>query len=55
MQAIADHIVCSRRTYVIGVGANFALAHNFAYLAGMAVDNVVAVAGRRERTDGRHS
>ena len=45
MQAIADHIVCSRRTYVIGVGANYALAHNFAYLAGMAVDNVVAVPG----------
>lgn len=45
MQAIADHIVCSRRTYVIGVGANYALAHNFAYLAGMALDNVVAVPG----------
>ena len=45
MQAIADRIVCSRRTYVIGVGANYALAHNFAYLAGMAVDNVVAVPG----------
>lgn len=45
MQEIADHIVCSRRTYVIGVGANYALAHNFAYLAGMAVDNVVAVPG----------
>ncbi len=45
LRAIADHIVCSRRTYVIGVGANYALAHNFAYLAGMAVDNVVAVPG----------
>ena len=45
LRAIADHIVCSRRTYVIGVGANYALAHNFVYLAGMAVDNVVAVPG----------
>ena len=45
LQAIADHIVCARRTYVIGVGANYALAHNFAYLAGMAVDNVKAVPG----------
>lgn len=45
MEAIAARIVCSRRTYVIGVGANYALAHNFAYLAGMAVDNVVAVPG----------
>ena len=45
MEAIAAHIVCSRRTYVIGVGANYALAHNFAYLSGMAVDNVVAVPG----------
>ena len=40
---IADAIEASRRTYVIGVGANFALAHNFAYLVGMAVENVVAV------------
>ena len=45
MQAIADRIVRSRRTYVIGVGANYAPAHNFAYLAGMALDNVVAVPG----------
>ena len=45
MRAIADRIVRSRRTYVIGVGANYALAHNFVYLAGMAVDNVVAVPG----------
>lgn len=45
MHAIADRVVRSRRTYVIGVGANYALAHNFAYLAGMALDNVVAVPG----------
>lgn len=43
IQSVADLIVASRRTYVIGVGANFALAHNFAYLVGMATDNVVAV------------
>ena len=40
---IADQIVESRRTYVVGVGANYALAHNFAYLVGMALENVVAV------------
>jgi DNA-binding MurR/RpiR family transcriptional regulator len=43
MRGIADLIVGSRRTYVIGVGANYALAHNFAYLVGMAVEHVVAV------------
>ncbi len=42
-QAIADRIVGSRRTYVIGVGSNYALANNFAYLVGMAVEHVVAV------------
>ncbi len=41
--AVADAIVASRRTYVVGVGANHALAQNFAYLVGMALDNVVAV------------
>ena len=43
LTTIADAIVASRRTYVIGVGANYALAQNFAYLAGMAVEHVVAV------------
>lgn len=53
MQAIADRIVRSRRTYVIGVGANYALAHNFAYLAGMALHNVAAVpAGGNVPMDG---
>ena len=42
-KAIAAAIVASRRTYVIGVGANYALAHNFAYLVGMAVEHVLAV------------
>lgn len=40
---IADRIVASRRTYVIGVGANHALAHNFEYLVRMAIDHVSAV------------
>jgi len=40
---IADRIVAARRSFVIGVGANYALAHNFAYLVGMAIDTVVAV------------
>lgn len=43
LQSVADRIVASRRTFVVGVGANYALAQNFAYLVGMAVDNVVAV------------
>ncbi len=43
MQQMADAVVASRHTYIIGVGANYALAHNFAYLVGMAVDNVTAV------------
>jgi len=45
LKTIADAVVDSRRTYVVGVGANYALAHNFAYLVGMAMDNVVAVPG----------
>lgn len=40
---VADLIVSSRRTYVIGVGANYALAHNFEYLVRMAIDHVSAV------------
>ena len=43
VKAAADLIVDSRTTYVLGVGAAYALAHNFAYLARMALDNVVAV------------
>lgn len=43
LKTIADAIVRSRRTYVVGVGANYALAHYFAYLVGMALENVVAV------------
>jgi DNA-binding MurR/RpiR family transcriptional regulator len=43
LRAMADVVVSSRRTFVIGVGANYALAHNFAYLTRMAVEHVVAV------------
>lgn len=43
LEDVADRIVASRRTYVVGVGANFPLAQSFAYLVGMALDNVVAV------------
>lgn len=43
MRTIADMIVESRRTFVIGVGANYALAHNFSYLVGMAIEHVLAV------------
>ena len=43
VQAAADAIVRARRTYVLGVGVNNALARNFAYLAGMAVDTIEAI------------
>ena len=43
MKAAADRIVAARTTYVLGVGISYALAHNFAYLARMALDTVVAV------------
>ncbi len=39
----ADAIVAARTTYVLGVGVGYSLAHNFAYLAGMALDGVVAI------------
>lgn len=43
LKAAADRIVEARTTYVLGVGISYALAHNFAYLARMAMDSVVAV------------
>ena len=42
-RSIADLVVRSRQTYVIGVGANYSLAHNFQYLTRMAVEHIVAV------------
>jgi len=39
----ADTIVAARQTLVLGVGVAHAVARNFAYLAGMALDNVRAV------------
>ena len=43
LKAAADAIVEARATYVLGVGINHMLARNFAYLADMAVDNVLAI------------
>jgi DNA-binding MurR/RpiR family transcriptional regulator len=43
VKAAADRIVEARRTHVLGVGILYGLAHNFAYLAHMAVDSVVAI------------
>jgi len=43
VKSAADRIVAARTTYVLGVGISYALAHNFAYLARMALDTVVAV------------
>ncbi|MEM7042690.1 MAG: MurR/RpiR family transcriptional regulator [Pseudomonadota bacterium] len=43
MKAAADAIVASRQVYVLGVGVNHALARNFAYVAGMAMDRVEAI------------
>lgn len=43
LKAAADEIIKARNTYVLGVGIANALTRNFAYLAGMAVDNVTAI------------
>ncbi len=43
VKAAADRIVAARNTYVVGVGVSYALAHNFAYLARMALNSVIAV------------
>ncbi len=43
IKAAADAIVAARHTYVLGVGINHSLARNFAYLADMAIDNVIAI------------
>ncbi len=40
IEAAARAIAEARRTYVVGVGVNNPIAHNFAYLAGMAIDGV---------------
>ncbi|WP_343079172.1 MurR/RpiR family transcriptional regulator [Ostreiculturibacter nitratireducens] len=41
--AAAQAIVSARRTYALGVGVTNPIAQNFAYLAGMAIDNVRAL------------
>lgn len=43
IEAAARDIVAARRCYVLGVGVNNAVARNFAYLAGMAIDGVRAL------------
>ena len=43
VKAAADCIVAARVTQVLGVGVLYALAHNFAYLARMALDTVEAI------------
>ncbi len=43
LKAAADEIVEAHSTYVLGVGIANAIAQNFAYLAGMAVDTVTAI------------
>ncbi len=43
LKAAADRIVEARATYVLGVGIAHALARNFAYLAGMALETVIAI------------
>lgn len=43
LEAAARAILKARQTYVLGVGINHSIAHNFAYLAEMALDNVHAI------------
>ncbi|MEM6942910.1 MAG: MurR/RpiR family transcriptional regulator, partial [Pseudomonadota bacterium] len=43
IELATDAILQSRRTFVLGVGMNYPVAHNFAYLAGMAMDGVTAL------------
>lgn len=43
LKAAADAIVEAKKTYVLGVGIAHAYARNFAYLADMALDTVVAI------------
>lgn len=43
LKKAATAIVKARRAFVLGVGVNHAIVRNFAYLADMAVDNVIAI------------
>lgn len=43
LKAVADLIVDSRCTHVLGVGSAKLLADNFAYVASMALNNVIAI------------
>jgi len=41
VKVVADKIVASRFTYVLGVGAVYSMAHNFWYVTRMAMDKIV--------------
>ncbi len=43
VRAAADRVVEARTTYVLGVGIAHSVTRNFAYLAGMALETVVAI------------
>lgn len=43
LKQAADLIVASAKTYVLGVGTGYALAHNFWYVTRMAFDHIVQV------------
>lgn len=43
IEQVAQAIVAARRTYVLGVGVNNGVAHNFAYLVSMAINGVRAL------------
>jgi DNA-binding MurR/RpiR family transcriptional regulator len=45
IKVAADWIVQSRRTYILGAGISYSVAHNFWYVAHMAFDHVVLVPG----------
>ena len=43
LKGVADKIVASRTTFILGVGAVYSMAHNFWYVTRMALDNLVQV------------
>ena len=43
LKSVADKIVASRTTFILGVGAVYSMAHNFWYVTRMALDNLVQV------------
>ncbi|MEL6481437.1 MAG: MurR/RpiR family transcriptional regulator [Pseudomonadota bacterium] len=43
IERAVESILRARQTFVLGVGMNYPVAHNFAYLAGMAMDGIIAL------------